>query len=101
MKSYSKVSLIIQLVLVSIFLLFLCKADQEMDKSGVGNLQAWEQFNAYASIAIYSAVIVWLFIIILTSIKGSFSDNHAQFSVGLPPLFLILGWVSHGLCSFA
>ena len=94
MKGYSKISLIIQLVLISSCLCFWWKADEALDKAGIGDVQASDQLNHYGVIAMFSWFILWIFIIILTSMRGSFSDNHSQLSVGLPPLFFIFGWLS-------
>jgi len=94
MKGYSIVSLVIQLVLISSCLYFWHKADEALDKAGIGDVEVSNQFTHYGFITLFSWFILWVFTIILISMKGSFSDSHSQLCVGLTPIFLISGWLS-------
>lgn len=86
------ISLLVQLLLVVGFLGLAWQADQVIDKSGIGDLEAWGRFNTFAGIAFYSFAFVWLATIILSLAGRVFRTTKAQLATGLPPLALILGW---------
>lgn len=87
------ISLFVQLLLVAGFLGLAWQADQAMDKSGIGDVEAWDRFNTFAGIAFYGAAFVWLATIILSLCGRVFGTTKAQLAVGLPPLALLLGWL--------
>lgn len=85
--------LLAQLLFVGLFLGFSYLADQAMDKTGMGDLQAWLRFNNFAGIAFYSAIALWLSALSLAWIKRVFSTPMAQLAIALPPFVLIAGWL--------
>jgi len=91
MNRVLSISLLVQLLLVAGFLGLAWQADQVMDKSGVGDVEAWNRFNAFAGIAFYGVAFVWLATIILSLAGRAFGTPKAQLAVGLPPLALVLG----------
>lgn len=48
MSRVLSISLLIQLFLVAGFFGFSRQADQVLDKSGIGDIEAWRRFNALA-----------------------------------------------------
>ncbi|RGP55142.1 MULTISPECIES: hypothetical protein [Gammaproteobacteria] len=93
MNRVLNISLLVQLLLVAGFLGLAWQADQLMDKSGVGDLEAWNRFNNFAGIAFYGVALVWLATIILSLAGRAFGTPQAQLAVGMPPLALVLGWL--------
>jgi hypothetical protein len=93
MNRVLSISLLVQLLLVAGFLALVWQADQLMAKSGVGDVEAWNRFNAFAGITFYGLVFVWLATIILSFAGRAFVTPQAQLAVGLPPLALILAWL--------
>lgn len=85
------VFLLAQLLAVALFLDFGYSADQAMDKTGTGDLQAWLRFNTFASIAFYSVIFLWLSALSLAWIKRAFLTPMAQLAIALPPFVLIAG----------
>lgn len=92
MSRVLSISLLIQLLLIAGFLGFSWQADQVMDKSGIGDIEAWRRFNALSGITFYGVTFVWLATIMLSLIVRLFRTSKAQLAIGLPPLALILGW---------
>ncbi|MEE4250430.1 MAG: hypothetical protein V2I38_07560 [Alcanivoracaceae bacterium] len=92
MSRVLSISLLIQLLLIAGFLGFSWQADQVMDKSGIGDIEAWRRFNALSGIAFYGVTFVWLATIMLSLVIRLFRTSKAQLAIGLPPLALILGW---------
>jgi hypothetical protein len=45
-------------------------------------------------IAFYLALAMWVASIILAVSGKCFKETHSQFAIGLPPLFMMLGWLS-------
>ncbi|AIA75470.1 hypothetical protein FF32_11630 [Halomonas campaniensis] len=78
------ISLFVQLLLVAGFLGLTWQAGQAMDKSGIRDVEAWNRFNAFAGLAFYGLVFVWLATIILSLSGRGFGATKAQLSVGLP-----------------
>jgi hypothetical protein len=93
MKRVLSISLLVQLLLVIGFLGLTWQADQLMAKSGIDDQETWSRFNAFAGIAFYGVVFVWLATIILSLVGRVFGTQQAQLAIGLPPLVLILGWL--------
>jgi hypothetical protein len=85
---------IVQIALIAIFLHCAWQADQAMDKTGVGNLELWRQYNSYAGIAFYLALAMWVVSIILSVSGKCLKETHSQIAISLPPLFMVLGWFS-------
>lgn len=94
MKGFLSVTVVIQLVLVACFIWFGWQAEQMMDKSGLGNFEEWSSLNEFAGIALYAAIAVWGAVLVLVAVRRSFRMIQAQLSIGLPPICLILGWLS-------
>jgi len=92
MSKVLSISLLLQLLLIACFIGLAWKADQEMDKSGIGDVDAWHSLNTFAGMAVYGAVFVWLVSVVLLVTGKVFRSTQAQFTIGLPPLVLILGW---------
>jgi hypothetical protein len=63
-----------------------------MDKTGVGNVELWRQYNSYAGIAFYLAAVLWVVSIILVVSAKCFKKTHSQIAVVLPPIITVLGW---------
>ncbi len=87
------ISLFVQLLLVAGFLGLGWQADQAMDKSVVGDLEAWNRFNASAGLAFYGVLFVWLATIMLSLFGGVLRTKKAQLAIWLPPLALVIGWL--------
>ncbi|MBR9883529.1 MAG: hypothetical protein GYB21_07665 [Oceanospirillales bacterium] len=92
MRHFFNLALVIQLALISCFLLFGWQADQAMDKSGVGNLSEWQRYNKFAAMAFFSIASIWVTVVSFAAFKKAFELVNAQISIGLPPLVLVLGW---------
>ena len=92
MSRVLSIFLLIQLLLIAGFLGLSWQADQVMDKSGIGDIEAWRRFNALSGIAFYGVTFVWLATIILSLVGQFFQTTKAQLAIGLPPLALIFGW---------
>jgi uncharacterized membrane protein YtjA (UPF0391 family) len=94
MKSKTAITIIsfVQIVLISVFLYCSWQADQAMDKTGSGNLELWQQYNSYAGIAFYLAVVLWVVSIILAVSAKCFKENRSQIAIVLPPVIMVLGW---------
>ncbi|MCO5787254.1 hypothetical protein DHB74_12885 [Pseudomonas sp. G11-1] len=86
------ISLLVQLLLIAGFLGLAWQADQVMDKSGIGDVEAWRRFSAFAGIAFYGFAFLWLATIILSLAGRVFRTSKAQLAIGLPPLALATGW---------
>ena len=63
-----------------------------MDKTGVGNLELWQQYNSYAGIAFYLSAVLWVVSIILAVSAKCFKETHSQIVIVLPPFIMVLGW---------
>ncbi len=86
------VALLAQLLLIVSFLMFGWQADQAMEQSGNGDLDAWNRLNSYAGMVFYSVVLIWLSSIVLSVAGNEFRSIPAQIAIGLQPLVLVLGW---------
>lgn len=92
MSRILSISLLIQLIFVAGFLGLAWQADQVMDKSGIGDIEAWRRFNDLAGIALYGVAFVWGGTIILSLAGRAFRTTKAQLAIGLPPLALVFCW---------
>ena len=87
-----------QLVVASVWVIALDRADAAMDKSGIGNLEQFNYWNNCAGIAFYSFVSVWclaLVGLVAKSIRKHRSlairfDGYAGFVIGGAPLLAVL-----------
>src|SRR5699024_171679 len=91
MNRVLSISLLVQLLVVAGFLGLAWQADQVMEKWGVGEVEGWNRFSAFAGIAFYGVAFVWVATIILSLAGRAFGAPKAQLAVGLPPLALVLG----------
>ncbi|MCG7545338.1 hypothetical protein MHM93_14250 [Pseudoalteromonas sp. MM17-2] len=94
MKRIFDLALVVQLILVVGFVWFGWQADQAMDKSGTGNYEEWSRLTGITGVAFLSAAGMWVAVVVLALFQRMFSSLEAQLAVGLPPLFLVLGWIS-------
>lgn len=83
-----------QMILVALFLWYVWQSDKAMDKAGIGNLQLSQQYNSNAGIAISIAVTLWVGSILVAILSKSFKEKSSQIAIALPPLLLVLGWLS-------
>jgi hypothetical protein len=84
---------LVQLMLIAAFLRCAWQADHAMDKTGIGNLESWQQYNSYAGIAFYLAVTLWVVSIIFTVFGKCFKETPSQIAIGIPPLIMIAGFL--------
>lgn len=80
-------------MLIAAFLRCAWQADQAMDKTGIGNLELWQQYNSYAGIAFYLAVTLWVVSIIFAVFGKCFKETPSQIAIGFPPLIMVVGWL--------
>lgn len=92
MSKYLYIPFILQSILIGYYLLFVCKADEAMDKTGIGDLQAFNEYNQYAGIAFYTAVGIWLSVVTIALIKRKNDSKQTVLFVALPPILLVTGW---------
>jgi len=93
-KTTITIILLVQIALITAFIYCARQADQAMDKTGFGNLELWRHYNSYTGIALYLALAMWVASIILAVSGKYFKETHSQIAIGLPPLFMVLGWLS-------
>lgn len=94
MKRTYIVLLILQLVAIACFLYFCHQTDLAMGKDGVGDIEKWNIFNKYTGISFYSVVVLWLSVVFISLIKRQFRSKEAQLAIGVPPVVILVGWVS-------
>ncbi|MCK0154715.1 hypothetical protein MWU49_13430 [Alcanivorax sp. S6407] len=92
MSRFLSASLLIQIVLISLFVILGLQSDQAMDKSGVGDLEEWRRLNNLSGAALYGAVILWLASLLSSLLTRTFRSKIAQSAIGVPPLLLVFGW---------
>jgi hypothetical protein len=88
-KTYLTIISLAQILLIAAFFRCAWLADKAMDKTGIGNLELNQQYNSYAGIAFYIAVVLWVTSIVMAIFGKCFKEKHAQIAIGLPPLFFI------------
>ena len=87
-----RLSLAFQLNFIAIFLLQTWRADQAMDKSGMGDLAAWTHSNSISGVAICGAAFLWMATIGIALFERAFSIPLAQQSIAAQLVALIIGW---------
>jgi hypothetical protein len=93
-KTYLTIILLAQVATIAAFIWFARQADKAMDKTGIGNLQLNQHYNSYAGIAFYVAVTLWVASIFVAILGKHFKETSSQIVIVLPPLLLVLGWLS-------
>ena len=57
------------------------------------NFGAFIHYGAYAGIAIYSAIGIWLITLAVVAKNKSFTTLHGKFAILLPPVTAMAGWL--------
>lgn len=65
-----------------------------MGKGGIGDIEKCNTLNNYAGISFYSVVVLWLSVVFISLIKRQFRSKEAQLAMGMPPVVILVGWVS-------
>jgi hypothetical protein len=94
MKRTLIIFLMLQVTAVVCFLYFAHQADVVLGKDGIGDIQESNTFNKYAGFAFYSECILWLLAVAGSLINKQFKSMEGQLAVGVPPLVIVIGWVS-------
>ncbi len=94
MKLLLVISLILQVALVALFLLYVHQADLAMGKDGIGDVERFNTFNKYAGFSFYSAVAFWVFAFVSSLMTKQFKSKEAQLAIAASPIAVIVGWVS-------
>ena len=94
MRKMFNLSLLIQVLLIGFFLVFNWRADQVMDKSGIGNVEEWSRLSHLAGISINCLAVFWISTFIIILFSGHIRSKQAQLSIALPPLALIICWLA-------
>ncbi len=81
-----------QILTVGYGLYLIRAADRAMDKSGVGDLDLWSEYNSEAGVSITLATITWGLCIILAFLTKQNSSAVGKFSVSVGPFMFIVGW---------
>jgi hypothetical protein len=76
-----------------VFGLYLIRsADIAMNKSGIGNVELWSEYNSEAGIAISISVVVWVVALILVLVTRQHRNLWGQVAIFIPPLAFFIGW---------
>jgi len=71
---------------LSLFLYFVWRADAAMSKAGLGDLASWEGYQANAAFAFWSAVSMWLLVLLAAALKPSFRPIFVPAATVVPVL---------------
>jgi len=101
MKNALRVIAGAEMVVITVFFMPVIQADQAMEKTGVGDLALWSQWNGMAGKAFLALVVLWLAALLAVGFQAVQAKSLAQFrvsglsalAVGAPPLFLVVGYV--------
>jgi len=78
-----------------VFGLYLIRsADTVMNKSGIGNVELWSEYNSEAGIVISISVVVWVVALILVLVTKQHRNLLGQAAIFIPPSAFFIGWAA-------
>jgi hypothetical protein len=95
MKKVFLILLAAQVVCLGGFILAIYKADNAMDKSGIGNLQSWQHWNSIASGMFWCGLATWTICILIGVMSKQLNSLTAQLAIGVPPLIFLVSYIGY------
>ncbi len=67
-------------------------ADLAMDKSGIGDVNLWSEYNSEAGVVFSVSVILWAFTLTAVILSKQYMSLSGKGAVLMPPALFFIGW---------
>ena len=83
-----------QIFIIANGLYLIRMADSAMDKTGVGDLNLWNEYNSEAGVFISISVILWAITLVVVITSKHYMFLPGQVAALIPPSLFFIGWAS-------
>jgi len=82
----------LQALTVGYGLYLLRAADNAMDKTGIGNVGLWKEYDSEAGVVITLAAVIWLLTVFVSLRFQQLPSVPRKLSILIAPSFFLIGW---------
>ena len=93
MKVFINILLVLQLLSTSYGLYLLSMADLALNKSGIGNVDLWQEYNSEAGVLISFTAILWIITLLIVFISKRHKSIQSKIAFCMSPVVFFISWV--------
>ena len=85
---------VLQIFIIGYGIYLLRMAENAMDKTGIGDVNLWSEYNSEAGVLLSISTVIWVFALVTVFISKQYILSSGKVAVLMPPSLFFIGWVS-------